>query len=180
MMPPIESPQETKRPCVNDSELPPAKQVIAASIGTALTMYGGHEIIVDLRHLEAEFLAAVNDTQIGVIRNRLADNRLKFVSNLPLAAKVFVQDQISMETGSNIFAQMRNLDVACHRLFLHNPGAVDLYSGRKRWNSGVFAILPHFLTVVEAERINFGPAGFAFEYWAEIKTIAEKLGPLPI
>ena len=165
---------------MNDSGFPPAEQVVATTRGTQLKVYGGYHVIIDLRHLEDEFLSAVNDIQLGVIRNRLADNSMNFISSLPLAAKTFVKDQIFEHASSKVSAQMKNLDVSVHRLMLHHPGRLDLNIGRKRLNSGVFVILPYFHEVIEVERINFGPDGPAMEYWVEVELAAELLGPLPI
>ncbi|MFN3609596.1 MAG: hypothetical protein ACK4Y9_11075 [Hyphomonas sp.] len=155
-----------------------AKACVISSLGSHLWMWDGHEIIIDMRPLEIDFQRTVKDTQMGVIRKRLADNRLSHVSSLPLAAKIFVFDHLPTFESDQATAQIRELDIAYSRVMKIAEDGFFRHQNRKRWQSGIIVILPIFSKALHVERAYFGPKGMAIEYWQQVDAEANERGIL--
>ncbi len=154
------------------------KECVISSLGSHLWMWDGHEIIIDMRPLETDFQRTVNDTQMGVIRKRLADNRLSQVSSLPLAAKMFVFDHLPTFESDQAIKQIRELDIAYSRLTQFEKDGFLRHQSRKRWQSGIIVILPIFNKALHVERAYFGPKGMAIDYWEQVDAEANERGDL--
>ena len=140
----------------------------------------GNEIIADMRPVETEFLEAVNDTQQGVIRNRINKNDLTYFSRLPNAAEQFAFEFLKTHHGEEIKQKKRALDVAFWRAELAESSKFPRSSVNKRWVSGAFVILPMWEHVVCVERMYLGGSHIDDAYWGDVKAEAKRLGPLDI
>lgn len=153
----------------------PVREIIKAAHPHLLRFACGHEVIADLRLVEDEFFAAVNETQQGVITKRLSEDRLGSLGQLPSAARAFALAYLERNHGADLRDQIRALDVAAARFFLALP---HLYSTRKRTSSGVFVILPRSCAALTVGRMVLRTLPDTFEYWEDIETEAMRLGPL--
>lgn len=158
----------------------PARQIVAAQRKADLELAGGLEIIVDLRPVEAAFFETVNEIQQGVIRKRMAEDRLTHISALPLAAKKFVYDAIRrLHTESEWQHRIRPLDLLSARQLLTLGEQPFTFEVRKRLSSGIFVVLPRSSHALSVERLSlrFLPDGLV--YWTKLREEADQLGPLP-
>lgn len=155
----------------------PAKEIIKAAYPRMLRSAFCNEVIADLRHVEDDFFAAVNETQQGVIAKRLAEDGLNSLSDLPSGAKEFTLCYLERNHGTELHHKIRALDLAAARIFLALPG---IHSSRKRGSSGVFVILPRSCKALNVGRMSLRRAPDTFDYWNEVESEAEGLGPLDL
>ena len=156
----------------------PAREIVTNAFPGPLQMAAGLEVIADVRPAEAEFFAAVNETQHGAIRKRIADGRLIYFSALPLAAKQFLRSFIDGKHHEDIVNRIAVLDVVAARQGLTVKNQGGLYDARKRWASGAFVVLPEGNHALCVERINLRQLPDSFAYWRHVEAEAERLGPL--
>jgi hypothetical protein len=157
-----------------------AREIVAKAFPGPLQMAAGLEVIADFRPDEAEFFAAVNETQQGVILKRIADGRLSYFSALPLAAKQFLRSLMDGRHREDIVNRIAVLDVVAARQGLTINKLGGMYDARKRWTSGVFVVLPQSNHALCVERVNVHQLPGSFAYWRHIEAEAERLGPLEL
>ena len=155
-----------------------AREIVLGSGASELVHWLGNEAIADLRPVAADFLAAVNETQLGVIRNRKAKDALRSVGQLPEAAKRFVVNYLFEHHHEEIAANMQARDIAYCRTILMPGKRVWMQHVTKRYESGVYVILPVSEFVIQAERTYFGPSRQNTDYWDGVRDEAERLGPI--
>ncbi|WP_291196611.1 hypothetical protein [Hyphomonas sp.] len=159
---------------------PSVRQIVETAYPGAFRFLGGLEVIADMRPVETEFFAAVNETQQSVIAKRMAEGRLTHVSALPLAAKKFTQDFLKQHHSDEIRERVPAMDILAGRLELAVKEVHGHFSARKRWASGVFVILPRSGHVLNAERLVLPLLHDTVEYWMSVDAEAERLGPLDL
>jgi hypothetical protein len=159
---------------------PSVRQIVETAYPGAFRFLGGLEVIADMRPVETEFFAAVNETQQSVIAKRMAEGRLTHVSALPLAAKMFTQHFLKQHHGDEIRERVPAMDVLAGRLELAVKEVHGHFSARKRWSSGVFVILPRTGHVLNAERLILPLLEDSIAYWMYVEAESERLGPLDL
>ena len=101
-------------------------------------------IMLDLTPRADSFNAAVNAAQQSRITNRLAASTLGYFSRLPLAAKIFVSRAV--HALPYLPTTIHALDAICAEKSLVAAAVM------KRWQSGVFVVLPVSRAVIAIER----------------------------
>ncbi len=133
-------------------------------------------INIDLRGEREAFDAEVNETQQGVIRNRLAKDCLADVGGLPNAAKnKFVLPRVKRVfdevSAGRPLELMRTYDAKYHAHLFAILGqlrsSLDLSHIRKRGVTGVFVWLPVFDVPLSVDRLMLPPYGGGSKYWDE-------------
>lgn len=136
-----------------------AKDIVHCRYGVQATDYGNAIVILDLRDQADDFLDAVNETQQQAILNKIDNRKLSYVSELPRAAKVFVNAALQIrveEIGYEAYkAELRELDLRWLYFYLRRSPRHHIpmpSSMTKRWVSGYFVVLPLTEVALSFER----------------------------